>query len=334
MAAHDDDRTAKRSMAEHAHDDAESFTSVGPDGLASACRLGRGDRREGRAGETERGRDVACAQRFHPRHSLRRHFQHRAFAGAMDCENKSSMDQLSRIAGDLTDETRLNVSIDWARAPKGENISGAIEIDGAGASRTVKVPIFNPTKPRLEGLKGFVESNGVVSIEAEHFTRKIDRAGSSWQVIPGLGRTGDSAAVFPTTGTSFNPVSAPVLEYDFYAFTTGKVNAVANLVPTHPILAGRGLRYAIGFDDQAPQVVTVGADLQIPSRPWSLNVINSSTVGASTHEIKTAGRHVLKIYAVDPGAVLDKIVLDLGGLHPSYLGPVETRVRGFMKQPR
>ena len=242
--------------------------------------------------------------------------------------------KLSRIAGDLKDDTRLNVSIDWVRAPKGENISGAIEIDGARASRTVKIPIFNPAKPRPEELQGFVESNGVVSIEAEHFTGKIDRSGSSWRVIPGLGRTGDSVAVFPTTGTSFNPVSAPVLEYEFHAFTTGRVNAVVNIVPTHPILAGRGLRYAIGFDDQPPQVVIVGADLQIPSRPWSLNVINSSTVGTSTHEIKTVGRHVLKIYAVDPGVVLDKIVLDLGGLRPSYLGPLETLVGGFMKQPR
>jgi hypothetical protein len=239
--------------------------------------------------------------------------------------------KLSRVAGDLKDDTRVDVSIDWARAPQGENISGAIEIDGAGASRTVRVPIFNPTKPRREELKGFVESDGVVSIEAEHFTGKIDRAGASWQVIPGLGRTGDSVAVFPTTVARFDPVDAPVLEYEFYAFTTGKVNAVVNIVPTHPILAGRGLRYAIGFDEEPPQVVTVGADLQIPSRPWSLHVVNSSTVGASTHEIKTAGRHVLKIYAVDPGVVLDKIVLDLGGLRPSYLGPMETRASGFVK---
>jgi len=58
-------------------------------------------------------------------------------------------------------------------------------------------------------------------------------------------------------------------------------------------------------------------DLKVPE---GHNVVNSSTVGASTHEIKTAGRQVLKIYAVDPGVVLDKIVLDLGGLRPSYLG--------------
>ena len=99
------------------------------------------------------------------------------------------------------------------------------------------------------------------------------------------------------------------------------------LVPTQPIVSGRGLRYAIGLDGQPPQLVVVGADLVVPSRAWSLNVLNSSTMGTSTHEIKTAGKHVLRIYAVDSGVVLDKIVLDLGGLKPSYLGPSETRVR-------
>ncbi|HSQ24557.1 MAG TPA: glycosyl hydrolase 115 family protein, partial [Pyrinomonadaceae bacterium] len=98
--------------------------------------------------------------------------------------------KLSRSAGDLKDDARLNVWIDWVRAPKGEDVSGAIEIHGASSSRTITVPIFNPTKPRPEDLRGFIESNGVVSIEAEHFTRKIDRVGSSWQIISGLGRTG------------------------------------------------------------------------------------------------------------------------------------------------
>jgi hypothetical protein len=235
--------------------------------------------------------------------------------------------KLSETAGDLKTDTRITVSIDWARAPTGENVSGTIEINGAGVICRIKVPIFNPTKPRPEELKGFVELNGVVSIEAEHFTRKIDRAGSSWQIIDGLGRTGDSISIFPTSARSFEISVAPAVEYDFYNFTSGKLSAIVNLVPTHPIVTTRGLRYAIGFDDQPPQVVAVGADLQIPSRPWSLNVLNSSTTGTSSHEIKTTGHHVLKIYAVDSAVVLDKIVLDFGGLKPSYLGPSETIVR-------
>ena len=99
------------------------------------------------------------------------------------------------------------------------------------------------------------------------------------------------------------------------------------LIPTHPIQAGRGLRYAIGFDDQPPQIVTVGADLQVPSRPWSMNVLSASTTGRSNHEITRAGAHVLKVYMVDAGVVLDKIVMDMGALRPSYLGPTETRIR-------
>ncbi|HEY0724041.1 MAG TPA: hypothetical protein VGD41_08685, partial [Pyrinomonadaceae bacterium] len=47
----------------------------------------------------------------------------------------------------------------------------------------------------------------------------------------------------------------------------------------------------------------------------------------STHDVATAGAHTLKIYMVDAGVVLDKIVIDTGGLKPSYLGPPETRVR-------
>jgi glycosyl hydrolase family 115 (putative glucuronidase)/glycosyl hydrolase family 115 len=235
--------------------------------------------------------------------------------------------KLSKSNGDLTEDARINISIDWLRAPKGENGSGTIEIQGAGSTCTITVPIFNPGQPRPEVLKGFIESNGVVSIEAEHFTHKIDRPGSSWQIVPGLGRTGDSIAIFPTTAATLDPASAPVVEYEVYLFTPGTVKTLAYLVPTHPIASGHGLRYAIGFDAEPPQLVDVDADLQIPSRAWSLNVLNSSTTGTSTHEIKTAGQHVLRIYAIDPGVVLDKIVLDLGGLKPSYLGPGETVVR-------
>jgi hypothetical protein len=110
-------------------------------------------------------------------------------------------------------------------------------------------------------LRGFIEANGVVSIEAEHFTRKIDRPGSSWQTISGLGRTGDSIASFPTTAPALDPTSAPVVEYEFYLFTPGTMKALAYLVPTQPIVSGRGLRYAIGIDGQPPQMVVVGADL-------------------------------------------------------------------------
>ncbi|HEX8142509.1 MAG TPA: glycosyl hydrolase 115 family protein [Pyrinomonadaceae bacterium] len=235
---------------------------------------------------------------------------------------------LSRTGGDLSEDTRIRVSIDWAHAPKGESVAGTIEISGAGMKRTVNVPVFNPQRPQPGELSGFVESGGVVAMEAERYSGKIDRASAGWQRIPGLGRTGDSVAVFPTNTNSVEPTHiserAPVLEYRFYLFKPGQLNVTYYLVPTLPLLAGRGLRYAVGLDDETPQVVTVDAGLAVPSKQWAQNVLNETTRGATRHEARAGGWHVLKIYMVDAGVVLDKIVIDTGGVRPSYLGPKET----------
>jgi hypothetical protein len=118
---------------------------------------------------------------------------------------------------------------------------------------------------------------------------------------------------------------APVLEYQFYLFKTGQFNVLCYLVPTFPLVAGRGLRHAVGLDDESPHLVTVDAGLAVPSKTWQQNVLDETTTGSTTLNV-AAGPHVLKIYMVDPGVVLDKIVMDAGGVRPSYLGPVETKV--------
>jgi len=238
--------------------------------------------------------------------------------------------KLSQRSGDLREDSRIWISIDWERAPKGDGISGSIEIKSAGSSRMVRVPVLNPTIGRPESLTGFVESGGVVAMEAEHFTRKLNRAGVGWNVIPHLGRSGDSVSAFPTTATSIEPSrilsDAPALQYDLHLFTAGDVRVICYLVPTHPLHTGRGLRFAIGFDNQTPKVVTVRAGMEVPSSEWSQNVLNATTLSSTTLNVQAAGSHVLKLYMMDPGVVVDKIVIDAGGLRPSYLGPAETRV--------
>jgi hypothetical protein len=81
-------------------------------------------------------------------------------------------------------------------------------------------------------------------------------------------------------------------------------------------------------DDEPPRLVTVeaGTGGEVgSSRAWQENVLDNTTT-FTTRQAFSAGAHTLKIYMVDPGVVLEKIVIDAGGLRPSYLGPPETLV--------
>ena len=107
-----------------------------------------------------------------------------------------------------------------------------------------------------------------------------------------------------------------------YLFNPGKVEAEAILGPTLNFVPGRGLRYAISFDDQPPQVVDALAHNSVED--WSTSVKDSVRKVTSEHTVTGMGYHTLKFCMVDPGVVLEKLVLNLGGVKPSYLGPPES----------
>jgi glycosyl hydrolase family 115 len=85
---------------------------------------------------------------------------------------------------------------------------------------------------------------------------------------------------------------------------------------------GRGLRYATSFDDQPPQIIDVLARNSLAD--WEKSVADSVRKVKSTHILATPGYHTLKFWMVDPGVALQKLVVDLGGVKPSYLGPPES----------
>ncbi len=236
---------------------------------------------------------------------------------------------LSSGHGTIQKEERLWVSIDWGKAPKGSS-TGYVSITGtnAGASATassvkVKLRAFNPSEPARDSLHSFVEADGYVSIEAEHYTRRTVQDSAHWGKIADYGRTLSGMTVLPVTARSvLPPAASPCLEYHTYLFDSRKVEAEAILGPTLNFVPGRGLRYAISFDDQPPQIVDALAQNAVDD--WSTSVKDSVRKVISEHTLASAGYHTLKFCMVDPGVVLEKLVLNLGGVKPSYLGPPES----------
>jgi len=96
---------------------------------------------------------------------------------------------------------------------------------------------------------------------------------------------------------------------------------------------GRGLRLAVAFDDQPPQVIDAFAkqaydnpakrpDLSSPAaRDWHTWVKDNARKMSSTHTIDEAGVHTLKVWMVDPGVVLEKVIVHHNDVRPSYFGP-------------
>ncbi|WP_328539832.1 glycosyl hydrolase 115 family protein [Streptomyces sp. NBC_00344] len=233
-----------------------------------------------------------------------------------------------RPRGQVEKQERITLRVDWSRAPGGTT-RVPVKVSGPrGAEVTVQAVIDNPTVRRSQ-LSGFVEANGYVSIEADHYTRSVGSGGITWQRIPHIGRTGSGMEPFPVTAARQTPgATSPRLEYRLTLFTTGPVTVWAYLSPRNDALASDGLKYAVSFDGDAPQTVNItevtGADDGTMNAQWARNTSDNVNVTSTTHHVGRPGAHVLKFWMVDPTVVLQNLVVDTGGLKPSYLGPPES----------
>ncbi len=240
---------------------------------------------------------------------------------------------IQKSKGPFNKDDRLTVSVDWQRIPDGEN-NARITISGTGKEVTVKVVALKHTEIRPESLEGFIEAEGYVSIEAEHFTNMIEQGSRKWIRIEDYGHTlSGMRATGPVDIPSATPgKDAPSIEYRMYLFNSGSFGVTSIFSPTLNFISGRGLQYAISFDDQPPQVITlVPEDYNAQNRntDWERSVSDNARFSLTNHNIMSPGYHTLKIWMVDPGPVIQKIIVNTGGLKQSYLGPPES----YFRQP-
>ncbi len=60
---------------------------------------------------------------------------------------------------------------------------------------------------------------------------------------------------------------------------------------------------------------------------WNDNVLRNFSVYKSSLYIDKPGRHTLQSCCTDPGMVMQKIVIDLGGMKQSFLGPMPEKIK-------
>ncbi len=242
---------------------------------------------------------------------------------AYSVESEKPWLTVNKSLGTIESEERLWVSIDWTKAPAGRQ-TAAITVTGPQSRRViVHASINNPPSVQQDSVPEFVESGGCVSVEAEHYSKAVESSQAGWLRIPGLGRTLSAMTPVPVTSPPQSPEGAsPRLEYKMVLYSTGAMSVTAYLSPTLNFHSGQGLRYGISFDEETPQIITMNGDNA--NRTWEQWVANNINMSVSRHSIHSPGVHTLKFWMVDPCVVLQKIVVDAGGVKPSYLGPSES----------
>lgn len=242
--------------------------------------------------------------------------------------------RISELSGTVDGDKRIFVEVDAEKAPEGES-SAIITINGPeGQSARIDMSVVGSDK--YAGLQAFGSLTGPAAFAAESAAKNIPAGVMRWEKIPDYGRGASAMAVFPVTARSIEPPEeAPCLEYPVLIAEAGRVQVELMTGTGLKIQPDRGVRIAVSFDDQPPQVLDAfkgqfsgGDGANAPAfRDWDNWVRDNIRTLRSVHEIEEAGVHQLKVRMVDPAVVLEKIVVHSGELPKSYFGPPAGEMR-------
>jgi hypothetical protein len=255
-------------------------------------------------------------------------------------------------------DTRVFVRVDWAAAPRAPNATTAninITTPCRGLDKygfqppKVLLPVVNRLVP-ANFTSGFVESDGHVAIEGPHYRAVLPPTSPSdtstglyYRTFANYGRTMGGVGLYPPETEKLAVGEAPALEYDVYLFTnTSAANVTLYLSPSQNYLTDQNpLEYAISLfpkgstDQPAPKMVlpvgrTFGGNMPVG---WGNAVADSvwglkGNLTTSSFNVPHEGAYTLRIWCLLPSIVVQKVVIDLGGVRASYLGPPESFLLG------
>lgn len=237
---------------------------------------------------------------------------------------------LSGYSTTVTDETRIWVSVDFDKLTASDD--GTITISDGTVTKTVAV-IAEVNNYTL-GEKTYVEQDGYVSIEAEHYSyqRKSDYA--EWSVISDLGREyGDMIRAETQTLVGYGErnyeQSAPYVEYNVYFSSTGTFETEIYRLPSLSSL-GR-IRFAVSLEGGTPTIIEGEKDYGTNNPAWEEGVFTQIIKHKTYLNVEKAGLNRIRVYMLDPFITIDKLVVYTGEKIPSYFGPSESYNTTFNK---
>ena len=134
------------------------------------------------------------------------------------------------------------------------------------------------------------------------------------RLVKGLGYDGHVVQLADPTG------GEGMVSYTLPAIPSDTVDVVLYTVPFWPIYAGKSNRVGVTIDGALHQVFE--NKFKEYDRTWKDQVMRNGAVCRLRFAIdRTKASHTIVLHAFDAGQMVQRIVLDWGGLQPSYIGP-------------
>ena len=130
----------------------------------------------------------------------------------------------------------------------------------------------------------------------------------------------DDAKLVKGIGYDWQVMQLGKVTYQFPQIDADSIDVFFYAVPFWPIYKGKSNRIAVSIDGGEPQVFE--NKFAEYSRSWKDQVMRNG-IGCRLHFAidKQAAQHTIIFKALDPGQMIQKVILDWGGLQPSYIGP-------------
>jgi len=158
-----------------------------------------------------------------------------------------------------------------------------------------------------------VEIGRTISIAA------VSAVSPAWEVVPGLGSRGAALRSLIELPSRDDTAGIEPLTYSLEVVDTGDAELRIVALPVYPLTSANGLRLAVQLDDGPLELLdfrTFGR-----SEEWKQNVLTNTAIRSIRLRQLAMGAHRLRVYALDPGFVLDRIDLRLDGAADYYGAP-------------
>ena len=205
--------------------------------------------------------------------------------------------------------------------------NGMMNMAPAWCSLSHKMPKVNITEDEDETpvdltVNKAADSDRYDVVDLSQYINKVEKGGNQINLVKGLGYDWEVVQLGRPTdkGGDATNIHGDRIEYRLPAIASNQVEITLYTVPFFPIYEGKATKIGVSVDGCMPQVFN--NQFKEYGLTWKNQVLHNGAVTKMKFTIDPAKPfHLLSFICGDAGMMIQKVIVDWGGVKKSYLGP-------------